>query len=297
MAGKLKYKMFVLVSLFMGITAAMNLETNWLGVSYAQTAESNLIVRLSIAKETYLQLEPVPLTFKVSNPTSQTVKWQGVFTFGSDMDLIVQPVGGEEKIIEGRSINTAALASAPISMQPGQEIASGAVIDGVNFFEKTFPSPGVYKVRVKFRYEKIDGDDFKKETVLSNPVTITVTAPQGSDFVAYNYLKNTLEKARRERASTEELIALQRNFVDSYGATVYGKNQIWKLALTYRSLGEDLKAARELCKIANDNTYCSKQVQQALYSIDIKLHPPDLRPLPEDAPLPVRPHPCSRLQD
>lgn len=299
MSKEFIYKIFAFVSIILGIGAVvLILEGSWASIIYAQTERPNLTLNLASPKSSYLQLETIPLTFKLSNRTTQPVKWQGIFTFGSDMDLIIQPSGGQEKIIEGRMLNMGALVSAPATMQTGQEIESGAIIDGVSLFEKAFPSPGTYQVRVKFRYEKIDGDRSSQETVLSNPVTINIAAPQGIDLEAYNYIKNTLERARRDRvsrASTEELVAFQKNFVDTYSTSVYAKQQIWKLAVTYQALGDNLKAVRELCRLSNDNTYYSEQVQRLLYSIDVKLHPIDTTPLPENVPTPVRPHPCSRL--
>lgn len=296
MSKQFFYKIFVAAFVVFGVAIVTNLEINQ-NVNAHRIDTPNLVLALSTLKSSYLQLETVPLTLKLSNQTSEPVKWQGILTLGADMDLLVQPPSGEEKIIEGVTVNIAALASAPITLNPRQEIESKVVIDGVSFFERAFPSPGNYQVRVRFSYEKIDGEKSSRETVLSNPVTINIATPQGVDLRAYNYLQNTLEQARRARVSSEELITLQKNFVETYSGSVYAKRQIWNLAITYKALGEDLKAMRELCKLSNDNTFYSPQVERLLNTIDVKLHPVDLTPLPEDAPIPARPHPCLRLRN
>ena len=124
---------------------------------------------------------------------------------------------------------------------------------------------------------------------------MTIDAPEGVNQQAYNYIKNTLERARNERRSTDELLALQENFVNTYGTSVYAKKAILDLASRYVVRGEDLKALRQLCKISGDNADYSDYVERTVRLIDVKLFPPDLTPLPINVPMPVRPHPCTRL--
>ncbi|MGH9948411.1 MAG: hypothetical protein ACRD6X_14620 [Pyrinomonadaceae bacterium] len=266
-------------------------------ISFAESETSQLTLELSTQKSSYVQLEPVRFGLKLSNPSTQAVKLQGILSTGRDLDFFIQPVGGESKNIEGRKMSIATVISSPILLQPGQEVESAAGIDEVSLFEKAFPGPGAYQVRVKFRYEKIEGDKSSTESVISNPVTVNIEAPKGDDYEAYNYIKNTLEVARDRRVSSEEILVLRQNFVDTFGSSVYAEKEILELAVTYKHLGQDLKAMRELCKLSdeNENTRYFKYVQKSLREIDIKLHPPDMSPLPENATLPVRPHPCSQV--
>lgn len=269
--------------------------TEMVGSARAQSGSQGLALRISTPKSSYVQLEAIPFSFSLSNPTTAPVKWQGVFTLGPDMDLLIQPASGRERVIEGRMMNIAAMA-APIAVtRSGENIESGAVIEGVSLFEKAFPFPGTYQVRVRFSYAKVNGEESVRETIVSNALAITIENPQGTDFEAYNFIKNDLERARRERKTGTELAEMQRDFVDSYRSTAYGKQLTWKLALTYKALGQDQNAVRQLCDLVQSSSSYAKQAEQLLYSLDVKLHPIDTAPLPENVPAPTRPHPCSRI--
>lgn len=155
--------------------------------------------------------------------------------------------------------------------------------------------PGQYRIRLEFTYQLIK-ENRQNQTITSNLVTISIEEPQGVNREARDYIKTVL-KPNFRNMKLRQYILLQQDFVGKFGNTIYGKYIIFDLASTYKTLGEDEKALRELCKISGENFFYSKQVERTLHLIDVKLFPPNLTPLPENAPLPVRPHPCTRLQN
>lgn len=261
----------------------------------AQTEKSKLALELSASKNSYVQLEPVEFNFKLSNKSGEPVKWQGLLMLGSDLDFLVTSPGGEEKRIEGRKMSLTAVASAPSVLEVGGEAKSYAVLGGVEEQENVFSKAGVYQIRIEFRYQETTGGEARQTKIVSNPITINITAPQGIDLEAYNYIKNTLEKARTERASADETAALRQNFVNLYGSSVYAKYEIFKLALAYRAGGEELKSLRELCKISGENFAYTRNVQKTTELVYAKLSPPEASPL-SDGSIAQRPEPCVWLQ-
>ena len=296
MSKRILNKLFVVALIIAACVIMLEFWSNSNNSIQAQTEASKLTLELSTSKSNYFQLEPVEFNFKLSNSSVEPVKWQGLLILGSDLDFLIKSPGSEENRIEGRKMSIGTVASAPSVIQPGGEFISNAILGSVEEQEKVFPEPGTYQVRVEFNYKEITAEEVKQIKIASNPVTIHISAPQGVNLEAYNYIKNTLEKARSERVSADEMLRLRRNFVNNYRGSVYAKYEILKLALAYRAGGEDLKALRELCKISNENFNYSKQVQKTMQLIYVKLSPPDLTPLPPDAPIPQRPHPCVWLQ-
>lgn len=264
----------------------------------ADNESPKLTLELSTPQNSYIQLEPIPLDFKLLNQTNQALTWRGTFMLGEDIDLLVKGDNGQEKRFDGRKFFLGSVISLPRTTQPGAEIKANNLLGDVNLIEFVFPKSGTYQVRVEFRYDKISGQEQQQEKILSNPITLHIKEPQGIDWVAYNYIKNTLEPAReRQRVSPEELAQLQQTFINNYSSSVYAKYIVVKLASAYRGLGEDEKALRELCKVSDEKFYYSKEVERELHRIHIKLHPTVLLPLPENATVPPRPHPCRAVQN
>jgi hypothetical protein len=221
--------------------------------------------------------------------------YRGNLGIGRDIDFIVQAPSGAEHYIEGKKLDAGTVLAAPNVLPSGQRMSAGGLIDGLDLSEFIFPEVGAYTIRAKFTYDRIDGGITVSESVTSPPVSISIVAPKGRDSEAYGYIKSVLRKGRNNRATDADALNLQRNFVENYGDSVYAYDQIVLLAAKYRAMGDDVKALKEFCKLANDTSYRSRYIEKALTEIDLKLHPPDTSPLPESGEAPKRPNPCTRI--
>jgi hypothetical protein len=261
-----------------------------LTVVEAQTTTAKLSFEISTPQNKYVQLEPIPFNFKLSNQSNEPIRWRGIPMIGQDIKFIVQDDTGQQVRWEGSGIGLIGTTFSVI--QPGQEVQKKDILNGASVLEKLFSRPGRYQVRAEFRYD-ISPEVNRKETIISNPVTINVVEPQGNDRQAYNYIKQVIDPARYRERTANELQQLEQNFLDTYGNSVYAKYMAVELASGYKASGDNAKAKKELCKIHNVNFYYSEQVRRAIWEIDAKLNPRVLVDLPEDAQIPLVPHPCT----
>lgn len=265
--------------------------------TYAQSELSKLTINLATQKNTYVQLEPIQFNLTLRNETDRSIEWKGLLMIGSDIDFLIKSVSGNEIRVEGRKMFFGSVISIPSILERGAETESVISIENPEQLEKLFPERGTYQVRVEFKYQKITSENSVQQTILSNPVTITVNTPQGLDLGAYDYIKNTLEPARGGRVTANELRNLQENFIRMFGSSIYAKSEILRLAYSYYHTGENIKALKEFCKVSSDeNLYYSKKAQRVVGLLDRKLRPPDLTPLPPDAPIPTQELPCVWVQ-
>jgi hypothetical protein len=256
----------------------------------AQTTTAKLTFEISTSQNKYVQLEPIPFNFKLSNQTNEPIRWRGIPMIGQDIKFLVRGEDGQEVRWDGKGFGLIGTTFSVI--QPGQEIWRKDILTSVPTLEEILSRPGRYEIRAEFRYNN-GANEKQKEVIVSNPITINILEPNGVDRQAYNYIKQVIEPARyRERASGE-VFQLQQNFLDNYGNSVYAKYIAIELASGYKGSGENAKAKRELCKIHNVNFYFSEQVRRNIWELEAKLHPRVLVELPENAPIPLVPHPCT----
>ena len=255
----------------------------------AQNELPKLSMEISSDQDSYLQAEPISINVKLSNRTNQPISWRGYLGVGPNFNFLVRDTNGVKPPWEGWKI-AAGIYSILRVMPPGEQIQQDVLLDH-GLSQVLFPRPGRYDLQFEFVY-RTDSEGSQQVKILSNSISITINEPQGKDLQAYEYLKGPLEQARRQ-PNVRTLAQIEQEFVDRYSNTVYAKYIIFQLANTYQTLGEDEKAFRELCKISGQNFYYSKDVQKKVYRIDEKLRPVVMLPLPENAPLPVRPHPCT----
>jgi hypothetical protein len=213
---------------------------------------------------------------------------------GRNVNFLSRSDTGEEFRFEGSKYATGLIYSPLKTMPPGEQIQENLLLDRA-LSEVIFPTPGHYDLQVEFVYDS-DSERRQQVKILSNSISINISEPTGVDCQAYEYIKGPLELAHRQ-TNVRALAQVQQEFVNRYRNTVYAKYIIWSLANTYRGLGEDEKALRELCKISGEDFHYSKDLQRKVYEIEEKLRPFIMLPLPENVPAPIRPHPCARLQN
>ena len=259
----------------------------------AQVAPEKLNLEVSSEKQTFLRAEPVPIKFVLSNRTSSPITWKGILGIGENMNLIVRKPDGGEVRWEGRKISIGTLLALPVSLAPGQETSAESILSSVELLETIFPHPGRYGMKIEFAYTA--GPEVRElTTIQSDYFPIEIKEPVGDDYGAYQFIRENLVSVVKQ--SDVGLIARkQQEFVDRFGNSPYGKYVTFKLANIYFSLGEHRKAAREICKLSGQNFYYSKTVEKKAYELEAKLRPFVMVELPENAPLPPRPHPCTRM--
>ena len=266
-------------------------------VVQSQSEYPKLTLEISTPKSSYLQLEPIPLRFDLVNRTSQSISWKGaLLLFGGNTNLIIQGGGNSEnRFIGSKYIGSPQ--TTPITLSPGQSIKRSGLFAGIKEFDSFFPRPGNYQVRAEFTYIDTSSDEQERVTIVSNPVSISIQEPQGFNRQSYQAFRN-LSQTEFSQNNVVAKAQAQQDFVNNYRGTVYAKYVILDLARRYQFLREDAKALRELCKISSDEGfYYAEEVQRILYQADAKLNPPDMRELPPEVPMPVRQHPCLRLQN
>lgn len=259
-------------------------------VVQAQNENSGLSFDVHTQKDEYVQFEPIPLTLRVVNPSSAPIIWKAFLNIGPSVNLLVEDETGTRTKWEGSKLATVLVGSVPQTLQSGAEYETETILDA-NLVEKIFSKPGRYTVRIELKYDRLS-PEIQQKMVLSNTVSINIAEPRGINRQAYAYYKERI-KLPAKNLSDHQLLELKQDFVNQFPNSVYAKYVAIELAAVYQALGEDEKALRELCRVSKENFYYTKQVQKNLQKVDDKLHPPILIPnLPEDAPVPTRPHPC-----
>jgi len=260
----------------------------------AQNQPAKLSIEVSSSQKSYLQGEPISINLKLFNQTDQPISWRGFLDVSPNINFFVQDANGKKLNWEASKYATGSVYSTLKTMQPGEQVQQPLLLER-GLAEELFSNPGQYNLQVEFAYYT-ESKGRQQAKVLSNSIFINILAPQGIDRQAYSFIKETLEPNLR-KPNVQELAQLQQDFVARYRNSVYAKYIIFNLANTYQTIGEDEKALRELCKISGENFYYSKHVEKILYRIDEKLHSTVQLPLPENATVPPRPHPCRAVQN
>lgn len=240
----------------------------------------------------YLPLEPVVVDLTLSNPTSSTTSWQGFLAVGRDVNFQSRDTSGQVRRWEGRQY-IGLIKSLPVAMSPGEEVKRQILLDR-HLSSLLFPRSGRYELKVEFTYKTRDEEQRREVQISSNPISVDIKEPSGIDRLAYDYLRGPLEEVSTQ-PDVRLLAQKRQEFVDRFGNSGYAKYVIFQLANTYQTLGENQKAARELCKLTGQKFYYSNAVEKKAYELEAKLRPYVMVELAEDAPLPPRPHPCLRM--
>lgn len=243
-----------------------------------QSSESNIVAAKSQTKLTlevtttqskYLQGEPIPLNFKLSNQTTVPVTRNGLLGIGPDINLETHSETGTEVRWMGKDISLDTPGSSLEVMQPGKNREEQDLIHE-SLVEKLFPLPGRYELRVEFIYCDCTNGQQQIETIVSKPIIINIDEPHGANRRAYNYLKNVYDPINRDGKANEKMVKLQY-FVDNFSDSVYWKYLAYKLAINYFMFGENEKAEREFLKISEIDFYYSKKIDQNFQVISRKL--------------------------
>ena len=250
--------------------------------SAAQTARrsdwsgfKSLTLEVSFPKESYLQLQPIPVILTLSNKTTNTLHGHSGFHFGAGYARgWVRFADAEWREINDLSPLLILLAVDPREMKPNDQFTETQLL--ALKLEKIFPQPGTYQI--KFRLVSGDGS----QSVWSEPATIRINKPEGADLEAYNFLhKNTnpdffFTGLRLSRDGRDD--QLLDTFVAMFGETAYGDDATFLLAQRHFAKGErhmpggDLETARVLFeKLANKTDFAlAKKAKEYLRQVEKK---------------------------
>lgn len=274
------------VALVVGFQQNLYFET-----ANAQSNTSVLTLEMTTPKNEYLQIEPIPVSLDLSNRTNQPISWKGILLLGPNVNFLTRDINGAELRYDGGKYASGLLGFAVRTMPPGEKTKQDVLIERA-LSEILFPAAGRYEFQVEFVYST-EGEGREKVKIISNSVSIVIKEPTGVERQAYDFIKGPLAEVNN-KADVRAIAEREQEFVNKFKNTVYAKYISVSLARTYQTLGEDDKAFRELCKVSQEDFYYTKEVKKRVYEIDIKLRPVVMLPLPENAPTPVIPFPCSK---
>ena len=235
----------------------------------AANNQPHLKFEVSTSNRKYLQREPIPIDFKLSNQDSVPITWIGIFrSFSPNTNLISRSENGTEiRYIGNNSTSVDELASSAI-IQPGRNLESKNLISDF-LVKKLFPSPGRYELTVEFIYAEIIFGQQTLEKLVSEPIIIIVEKTSGVDRKAYDYLENVFDPANISD-SLKGMIARQY-FADNFSDSVYWKYETFRLARFYSATGKYEKAEREFLKIYEIDYYYSEKIEREFIILARKL--------------------------
>jgi hypothetical protein len=106
----------------------------------------DLTFEVTTPKESYVQLQPVPLILTLSNQTDRVLKGHSAFDFSASyIKLWARTEGAEWRRIEGLSTLIADVFVNPREMKPGDKFTDTQVLNLRT--EQIFPQPGTYEVK------------------------------------------------------------------------------------------------------------------------------------------------------
>jgi hypothetical protein len=142
---------------------------------------------------------------------------------------------------------------------------------------------------VEFIYGDSTYEQAHIETIVSKPITIKITEPQGLDRKAYDYLKNIYDPINK-RSNVKDIVEAEQYFVDNFRGSAYWKYITYKLAITYPVLGESEKAEREFLKITDLDFYYTEQVEKQFRELARRLGRDKRNPARQPSAFPNAPH-------
>lgn len=191
---------------------------------------SKLTLKIRSTKEDFVQLEPIPIIFNLSNETAQPIVGHAALELPNKfVKLFMIEADGEPHEIQNLSPITAHTVAAPREISPGENLESKQVL--AFYLDKSFPHPGSYRIQAKL-YDPSWTNEIK-----SNLLTIRVLRPDGLTLKALKSIKSMgassyffsgvgFSSKEQERAALED-------FAAKFGGTVYGDYATFSLGELY----------------------------------------------------------------
>lgn len=248
---------------------------SWLLKSDVAKAQNQdrLTLEASTSQDKYVQLEPIPFSFKISNRTTLPITWVGMiyedqFVFDKEVNFLVRGEGNELVRHKGANRSGDFFPSSEV-LQAGESKETRNLLEG-RLLESLFPQPGNYQLQFEFTYSDFSGGHRRDLTILSNPVNIKIIEPKGVNLAAYNYLKTTYESVYRS-GTYDEVTRMKQHFADNFSGSVYWRYIVFDLANSYSWSDKYEKAEREFLKIADTEFYHSRDLRKRLREVGERL--------------------------
>lgn len=291
------FKITALVFVFSGVFIGLYHQST---ASVVEATTNDLLnIRISTPQIKFVQHEPIPLTFRLSNLTAHPISWEGLLDFGDRVNLVMRTTNGVETRYKGDRGLSYPSVSFEV-MQPGENKEVQRLIDE-SFAERLFPQPGLYQFQAEFIYFDSSSGERERKLIISDPIIVEIEEPRGRNLLAYRYLRNVLAPTLNLAERTEEL-RIREYFSRHFNDTIYSKYKAFELGNLYLSLGQNAKAEDEFFSISDIDFYHAKRIEIELSGLAIKLGRPYRRtkrqPPPVDIPFPVpRPAPTAIIHN
>lgn len=222
--------------------------------TFAQNGKfSDLTLEILTTQPSFVQLEPIPILFKVSNLTDKNVPSHGTFDFsGGYVQINIRQPNGQI-----RSINS-------LSMERARTIAVEKFLPPQSHFEKTqvislglnsiFPEVGRYGIQAVFL-----GKDHQ-EAIRSAWLNVDILQPTGVNLAALDFLEKQTNIVTVFEEVNDENIQTLESFISSYPESDYAPYVRFLLANHYLFEEENDKAKTHLVALESkkDFVYSSK---------------------------------------
>ena len=234
--------------------------------------QNTLTLEVSTSQNKYLESEPIPLLIKISNQTTIPIKWKGMvinetLLLGKDVNFLVRRQGNELIRYNGMNHSGDIFPGTKV-LQPNESIEVTSLLYD-HLSEKLFPQSGNYHLQIEFSYDDFSFGQKQDIVIISKPINIQIDKPKGSNLIAYSYLKNI--QSVLDRADSDQIRQLRKQFADKYKESVYWKYVTYDLANSYLAIGDDEKAEREFLRLVDVDFLYSKKVEEQISKLDSKL--------------------------
>jgi TolA-binding protein len=202
--------------------------------SFANNAQqasgfSNLTLEVTVAKEEFIQFEPIPLTLTLSNKTDQPIFGHSVLDLSSSLiSLLVGRDNSELQEVEERlSLLSGGMRVHEKIIRPGENHQSKQLL--TIHLDKIFPETGSYQIQFVLR------DLTGQEAIKSNRLKIRIREPKDLETQALYYITSKAYPSYFLTGSTSfgsDLNSLQE-FVSHFRETPYGDYAAYKLGRLY----------------------------------------------------------------
>jgi hypothetical protein len=258
-------------------------------VIQAQT-QSLLEFEVLTSENSYLQLEPIPITFKLSNRTTNPIGSSGYLGIGANINLISRAENGTEfRWIGDRGLDSPIM---DLTTKPNSHIKKTDLISS-SLARRLFPNPGRYELEVEFVNRKYVNQQMQIEIIKADPVVIQIKRPEGINLSAYQFLINQNLVDSGEMYS--ETAPRRQNFVDKFPNSVYWKYVAFDLAYSYFRLKDYEKSEREFYNISDLDFYYTERVEQSLRELNQHFNRVNVRTKRQSVPVPIVPRQVTNI--
>ncbi len=214
------------------------------------TDYSRISINISVPKDTFLLLEPIPLKFSVKNESGIKVMGRAdIGRLNRDYKLYIERPDGV--IINPKKIT---LVETCVNCQTNY-IDANKSFEKIHliedyFVQKLFHKEGKYKMWAEICNTKCGETNAKLKK--SNKITFSIKKPSERNFKAYNEVKKLSELKLKDY---KKYISLAENFVIQYPDNPYINYVLYELGLYSYGLGRKSQSLQYFLSISLDFVY------------------------------------------